>query len=453
MNNLLKNLLLAVVAIATLSIVACTTDPGTDPEPTDVQTIADATGITLGTAEGFDLTISTKNGEAVIVLAGEISRDITIRPMTDYKWLFSGAVFVTDCASLTIEAGTTIYYDVDAAQTSFLSIAQCSKVFANGAAGNRILMTSSNELGTGTGAAGGDWGGFVVNGFADINVGETADGEGGTGVYGGSDDADNSGSIRYVVLKYPGRVVGVDNELNGFSFNGVGSTTTIEYVQSFGGEDDGFEFFGGAAAVKYAVSTGSKDDSFDWTHGFRGKGQYWLVVQTSNRGDRCIEADNLEADFTAAPYSAPTLANLTLICSEGNDGNNSYGMRLRHGTKGKIHNAIVTGATSYGIRADDDATTGANVADGSLIVTNSTVFDIDAAATAWGKDAAGWDGMNGNVSTPVTLTDGVGTITGGADANAVYSDAFFTADTNIGAVSAANNWLSGWAIKADGTDY
>jgi hypothetical protein len=128
-------------------------------------------------------------------------------------------------------------------------------------------------------------------------------------------------------------------------------------------------------------------------------------------------------------------------------------MRLRHGTKGKIHNAIVTGATSYGIRADDDATTGANVADGSLIVTNSTVFDIDAAATAWGKDAAGWDGMNGNVSTPVTLTDGVGTITGGADANAVYSDAFFTADTNIGAVSAANNWLSGWAIKADGTDY
>jgi hypothetical protein len=452
MNNLLKNLLFAVVAVATLSIVACTTDPGTTI-PTDVEKIAAATGITLGTAEDFDLTISTKNGEDVIVLTGEISRNITIKPMADYQWLFSGAVFVTDCAELTIEEGTTIYYDADAAQTSFLSIAQCSKVFANGAVGKRILMTSSNELGTGTGAGGGDWGGFVVNGYADINVGETADGEGGTGTYGGSNDADNSGSIRYVVLKYPGRVVGVDNELNGFSFNGVGSATVIEYVQSFGGEDDGFEFFGGTAQVKYAVSTGSKDDSFDWTHGFRGKGQYWLVVQTANRGDRCIEADNLEADFTAAPYSSPTLANLTLICSEGNDGNNSYGMRLRHGTKGKIHNAVVTGATAYGIRGDDDATTGANVTDGSLVVTNSTVFGLNPAATAWGKAGAIWANTNGNLSTAVTLTDGVGTITGGADANAVYSDAFFTADTNIGAVNASNNWLSGWAIKADGSDY
>ncbi|MFT6936626.1 MAG: hypothetical protein ACJA1N_000925, partial [Saprospiraceae bacterium] len=82
-----------------------------------------------------------------------------------------------------------------------------------------------------------------------------------------------------------------------------------------------------------------------------------------------------------------------------------------------------------------------------------TVFGIDANATAWGKDAAGWDGQTGNVSTIVSLTDGIGTITGGADANAVYADAFFTADTNIGAVDAVNNWLSGWAIKTDGTDY
>ncbi|MFT6147840.1 MAG: hypothetical protein ACJAUH_000519 [Saprospiraceae bacterium] len=454
MNHLLKNFLFALVAVATLSIVACTDDTELPVEISDDEKIAEVTGIIPSDTDAFELTVGTKNGQDVIVLSGEINRDIIIEPLTAYEWLFSGAVFVAQCAELTIEEGTTIYFDVESAQTSFLSVAQCAKVNANGAANNRILMTSSNDgLGSGTGAASGDWGGFVVNGYGNINVGETADGEGGTGTYGGSDDTDNSGSIRYVVLKYPGKIVGVDNELNGFSFNGVGSGTTIEYIQTYQGADDGIEFFGGAANVKYAVVIGAKDDSFDWTHGWRGKGQYWLAIQTANRGDRCIEADNLEADFAAAPYSAPTLANLTLIASEGNDGDNSYGMRLRHGTKGKIHNAAVTGATAYGIRADDDATTGANVADGSLVVTNSTVFGIDANATAWGKDAAGWDGQTGNVSTIVSLTDGIGTITGGADANAVYADAFFTADTNIGAVDAANNWLSGWAIKTDGTDY
>jgi hypothetical protein len=451
MNNLLKNLLFAVVAVATLSIVACTTDPGVEPI-TDVEQVAFVTGITLTDTDLFEISLAVKNGDSVAVLSGEINRNITIMPLANHAWLFSGAVFVTDCAELTIAEGTTIYYDAEAAQTSFLSIAQCSKVFANGAAGKRILMTSSNELGTGTGAAGGDWGGFVVNGYGDINVGETADGEGGTGTYGGNNDTDNSGSIRYVVLKYPGRIVGVDNELNGFSFNGLGSATVIEYVQSFNGEDDGFEFFGGAAQVKYAVSTGSKDDSFDWTHGWRGKGQYWLVMQMAGRGDRGFEADNLEADFTATPYSNPIIANATIICTEGGT-SATTGMRLRHGTKGSIHNAIVTGAYAYGVRGDDDVTTGANVADGSLVVTNSTIFGLDAGATAWGKAGVIWAATNGNVSTPVTLTDGVGTTTGGADANAVYSDAFFTADTNIGAVSASNNWLSGWAIKVDGSDY
>ena len=454
MNNLLKNFLFALVAVATLSIVACTDDSGTNPEPADAEKIAAVTGITIADTDGFALTISTKNGQDVIVINGEINRDITIKPLTDYEWLFSGAVFVTECAELTIEKGTTLYFDTDAAQTSFLSITQCSKINADGEdATGRILLTSSNDgLGTGTGATSGDWGGLVVNGYADINVGETADGEGGTGVYGGSDDMDNAGTIRYMVLKFPGKIVGVDNELNGFSFNGVGSTTTIEYIQTYQGADDGIEFFGGTANVKYAVVIGAKDDSFDWTHGWRGKGQYWLAIQTSNRGDRCIEADNLEADFTAAPYSSPIISNLTLVASEGNDGNNSYGIRLRHGTKGNIHNAVVTGATAYGIRADDDTTTGANVADGSLEVTHSTVFDIDANATAWGKDAAGWDGSNGNNSTIVSLTDGIGTIAGGLDANSTHGS-FFTADTNIGAVDAANNWLSGWAIKADGTDY
>ena len=451
MNNLLKNLLFASVVISMVTIIACNPD---EPkvEPTNTKEIAFATGITPTDSDDFEITLSVKNGDSVAVLSGEINRSLMIKPLTNHEWLFSGAVFVTDCSELIIDAGTTIYYDADATQTSFLSITQCSKIYANGTLGNRILMTSSKELGTGAGAASGDWGGLILNGYGNINIGVSVEGEGGTGTYGGTNDADNSGSIRYVVLKYPGRIVGVSNELNGFSFNAIGSATVIEYVQSFDGGDDGFEFFGGTAQVKYAVSTGSRDDSFDWTHGWRGKGQYWLAIQTNGRGDRTIEGDNFEDDFVLEPYSAPILTNLTLINSDGNVGATT-GMRLRHGTKGRIHNAAITGSMAYGIRGDDDATTGANVADGSLIVTNSTVFGIDAAATAWGKAGAIWETANGNVSAVVTLTDGIGTITGGADANAVYGDTFFTADTNIGAVDASNNWLSGWAIKTDGSDY
>ncbi len=450
MNNLLKNLLFAIVAIATLTIVSCTEDPG-PTVVTEYEELSSLTGFSYDEADTYALETSTVNGEAVIKLSGTISEDVEIKAVPDYSWVLCGAVFV-EGAELTIAEGMTVYFDADAAQTSFLSILQGATINATGTSAAPITLTTSNELGTGTPASG-EWGGLVVNGTADINVGETAEGEGGTGTYGGSDDADNSGTIKYIVLKYPGRIVGVDNELNGFSFNSVGSATTIEYIQSYFGEDDGFEFFGGTANVKYAISTGSKDDSFDWTHGWRGKGQYWVVRQAASRGDRAIEADNLEADFTATPVSSPTLANLTLVCTDGNSGGTT-GMRLRHGTKGAIHNAIVTGAYSYGIRADDDATTGNNVLDGSLVVTNSTVFDLDAGATAWGKAGSGWAITNDNVSTAVTLTDGViGTTSGGADANAVYSDAFFTADTEIGAVSSSSNWLSGWALKVDGSTY
>ncbi len=451
MNNLLKNLLFAFVAFTTLTIVGCGDEPVIE-EPTDIEELATLTGIDYDGTEDYKIVKTTKNGECVVKLSGLITESITIKPLDGCNWLFSGSVFVEANATLTIEKGTTIYFDAESSQPSFLSITRGSKIMANGENGSRILLTSSNELGTGTGADGGDWGGFVINGNAGINVGTVADGEGGTGLYGGTNDADNSGSIKYLVLKHAGRIVGVDNELNGFSFNGVGSGTVIEHVQSFNGEDDGFEFFGGAASVKYAVSIGSKDDSFDWTHGWRGKGQYWLVMQTANRGDRGFEADNLEADFAAEPYSNPIISNATIICTDGNAGATD-GMRLRHGTKGRIHNCIVTGAAGYGVRGDNDVTTGANITDGSCVVTNTTVFGLGSAATAWGKAGAAWATTNGNLSTVVTLTNGIGTITGGADASAVYSDSFFTSDTNIGGVNDANNWLSGWAIKTDGSDY
>ena len=423
-------------------------------------TLEEITGITAQSEDEFIVEFGEKNGADVVILKGNINRDITIQDISDegFEWLFRGSIFVID-ATITIEQGVTIYYDAESASTSFLAIQRDASISAVGAADAVILMTSSKDgLGSGTGADGGDWGGIVLNGNASINVGNAAEGEGGTGPYGGDDDADDSGTLKYVILKHAGRLIGVDNELNGFSFNGCGSGTEASYLQSYNGEDDGFEWFGGTASLMYAISTGSKDDSFDWTHGWRGNAQFLVVEQFDNRGDRGFEADNLEADFTATPYSNPTISNVTLVGTAGN-GEGTIGMRLRHGTKGQIHNALVTGFKGYGIRADDDVTTGANVADGSLKVTNSISWKTntdDATSGEWGKAASAWATTNGNSSdgSGVSLSGGVGVVTTGAvDPTTVYGSEFFKSVSYIGAVPADDNWLSGWALKKDGTVY
>jgi len=425
------------------------------------ETLEDITGIVPDPDDEFTVEFGLKNTASVVVLKGNINRDITIKKLDDYEWLFRGSIFVID-AEVTIEPGVTIYYDAESASASFLAIQRNASIIADGVdAAGLITMTSSNDgLGNGTDPDGGDWGGLVMNGNAVINVGTEAEGEGGTGPYGGNDDTDGSGTLNFVLLKYAGRIIGVDNELNGFSFNGCGSATVLSNLQSYFGEDDGFEWFGGTASIKRAVSTGSKDDSFDWTHGWRGNAQFLVVEQLSDRGDRGFEGDNLEADFEADPYSSPIISNVTMVGTAGN-GEGTIGMRLRHGTKGAIHNALVTGFKSYGIRGDDDAVTQANVDDGSLVVTNSiswktnqddaTDGEFGKAGAIWGTDSHYANSIDGS---NVVLEGGVGVVTQGAlDPSGVYGTLFFESVEFIGAVPAEANWLTGWALKTDGTTY
>jgi len=302
------------------------------------------------------------NGEDYKKLEGIINENLSLD--LNEKWLLSGGVFVDENARLSINEGGTVYADTEV--TTFLSIKQGGEMFIQGESTNPIIFTPLTDNPTY-----GDWGGIIVNGYATINTGFNAEGEGGTGIYGGDNDNDDSGILRYVRVEYAGKVLGTDNELNGFSFNGVGNGTIIEYIQAYKGSDDGIEFFGGTVNVRYAVSTHNQDDSFDWTHGWRGKGQYWLVQQGPDGGDRGIEADNNGDDNLLEPYSNPTLSNLTLIGVDDGDGLNT-GMRLREGTKGKIFNTYVTGFPKYGIRVSDEVTL-QNVENGELFVANSLV--------------------------------------------------------------------------------
>lgn len=421
MNFFTKTIgILGLATVATLS--SCKDDEPTTPSNTKTYVIT-------------DVTIDNVDYKKVI---GNFNENYTFS--ADQNWLLSAGVFVESGKTLTIEKGTIVYAANDGT-TPFLSIKQGAKIMAEGTASEPIVFTPIKAN-----PAPGDWGGIIVNGYGRINVaGGTAEGEGGTGTYGGSDDADNSGVLKYVRVEYAGRILGTDNELNGFSFNGCGSGTQLSYLQAYRGADDGFEFFGGAVDISYAVSTGNHDDSFDWTQGWRGNGQFMVVNQNTDKGDRGFECDNNGDDNAAEPFSNPTLSNITVLIVDDGDASNT-GFRLRAGTKGKIYNAIVKNAMKAGVRVSDEAPstqTTDNMNDGSLLVT-STISDVDAAATAW-KDCDPFKNDTKNSVSDASFLNGyVGVYTGTESTDPTSLGSFFTGANYIGAVPASDDWTAGW---------
>lgn len=389
-------------------------------------------------------TIVTVGGVDYNQLNSNITADRTMT--ADANWMLSGGVFVNSGATLTIEAGTTVYASNDGT-TPFLSIAQGGNINACGTATEPIVFTPVADAPTP-----GSWGGIILNGYAPINTGLTAEGEGGTGTYGGTDAADNSGTMCYVRVEYAGKILGTDNELNGFSFNGCGSGTTLHHLQAYKGSDDGFEFFGGTVSLKYAVSSGNQDDSFDWTHGWSGNGQFWVVNQDAGGGDRGIEADNNGDNNEASPYSNPSISNVTLIGAEDGDGANQ-GLKLREGTKGNFMNFVVTGFPKRGCQVEHDVTI-ANMDAGSITFMNSIIDNVSPFKFTMSDetDAVGVANFADAENNNATATDGslvgflsgyVGTTATGA-ANPTSLGTWFDAATYVGAVQSGSDWTAGW---------
>jgi flagellar hook capping protein FlgD len=297
--------------------------------------------------------------------------------LTDQFWgadsnhLVRGQFRVQGGASLTIAAGTVIFEE--RATLGTIRIDRGSRIFALGKPDSVIIITSDDAPGSQTVGAGG---GLVINGRARVNnantcAGDSAAAEGGAvGFYGGDDDHDNSGALRYVRIEYAGKEITPNNELNSFTNNAVGDGTIFDFLQAHRGADDGFETFGGTAQVKHLVVSDGRDDGFDWQQGYRGKAQF-VVVRTSpefapsgtQNGDKGIEADNNDvAPFTqlvCAGRSNPTVANFTLVGDKRAGASfpgSPAGVNLRRATAGTCLNFIVTNYKSSAVRIDDDVT-------------------------------------------------------------------------------------------------
>lgn len=371
-----------------------------------------------------------------------ITQNLTLTANNQY--LLAGPVFIgNDSATtvLTIEPGVTIY----GGDGSFLLIQRGSRIEANGTAAAPIVMTSAKAVGQ-RGAS--DWGGLILNGRAPINFGDasgTAQGEAGTGTYGGNMASDNSGTLRYVRVEFAGNKVDAENELNGIAFQGVGSGTTVEYIQTHLTSDDGVEFFGGTVSVKYLVVTGADDDSIDWVGGWSGNVQFAVVEQKAGSGleaERGIEADNFEGNHAATPVSAPVLSNLTLI---GRTGNNAQGVEFRRGTRAQLHNSIITGWGGPCLRVSNDQTI-ANVTAGTLAV-NNLVLNCGAALAGAAVDLA----AAGNVVTADPMLTGwaPGASSPARNIGAGPTGSFFTAVTYAGALDGTTDWTAGWTTSAE----
>jgi hypothetical protein len=243
----------------------------------------------------------------VRVIRGRFTSDVTLT--NDTYWVLRGAVFIGEPARLIIPAGTRLIGET--ATRGTLVIERGAQIFANGTAAAPVVMTSDQPVGR---RFRGDWGGLVINGRAPLNLpGGTAIGEGSTGVYGGTNPADNSGVLRYVRVEFAGIEFSPDNELNGIAFQAVGSGTIVEHIQVHYNKDDGIEMFGGTVNIKWVVLTNIGDDNIDWTWGWTGKLQFAVVQQRGDDTDQGIEADNHSTQQNLLPRSAPTLYNVTLV--------------------------------------------------------------------------------------------------------------------------------------------
>jgi hypothetical protein len=298
--------------------------------------------------------------------------DVTI-PFITGAHIFQGSLFVGENVSsgaapaegegptLTIAAGNTLVFQ-DAAD--YVLINRGSQIIASGLPGSPITFTSfTDEISDSAGANDvQQWGGIVINGSGITNncsdAQRAADdchvlSEGQPSHYGGDNNSESSGILQYVIVKHTGFEVAPDNELNGITFNAVGSGTVVENIQVYSTYDDGIEFFGGAVNVTNFVALYVRDDSIDYSDGYVGTVENALVIQWRNDGNRCVEGDNVgevRADagvpLDTAPLTEPTVRNMTCIVSNqdlatGGTHDDSEGPTLRRGSKIILENSIV----------------------------------------------------------------------------------------------------------------
>lgn len=298
------------------------------------------------------------NYKGTVTLPNVISADRTLT--CDTLWILDGKTYVTNGATLFIDQGARIegVKKLTASAASALIITRGSNIEAEGVNECPIVFTSHE-----VNPQPGDWGGIVILGAAPLNradttiegIGEPSLPAGVDISYGGGGAcvgscSDNSGTLRFVRIEYAGAVITEGNELNGLTLGGVGNGTTLSFIQTAYGADDGFEFFGGCVNGDHLVSFGNNDDDFDFDFGYVGTIQFAVSSKvpdlTYSPNPNGIESDNNPATvaFPTCKRTNAVLTNLTVIGSDNNCTNAKAlldGARFRTNSSYTFRNSIV----------------------------------------------------------------------------------------------------------------
>lgn len=323
---------------------------------------------TMGLMFSCDDDDPNTGGEGVNTdLSGVIDEDMTLT--ADEIWTITGRVIVQDGVTLTIEPGTIIKGATgEGTNASVLMIARGGMIDAQGTAENPIIMTSVLDdievgqlEGTTLGSPDdkGKWGGLVVLGKAPISVdGATEaqiEGVPATetlGLYGGSNASDNSGTIKYVSIRYGGAVIDAaeGKEINGLTLGGVGSGTTIDHVEVFANVDDGVEFFGGSVDVSDVLVAYQGDDAIDVDQAYSGTVDNFMLLQNED-SDEGLEIDGPEGSENADGafiIKNGTVSYLGAAASETVEESSAADFKSK--AQGSVSNVLFTGYTTSTIK-------------------------------------------------------------------------------------------------------
>lgn len=308
----MKNLVLSALSIAILTFTSCSRDENSN----------DTNSVTINAA---DFRGELLSGQSATLDANQV-------------YNLTGSFIVRGGATLTIPAGTRI--EATGGTASYIAIAQDGLLYVNGTSTNPVVMTSGNAV-----KATGDWGGLVICGRANTNkggsTGQTATSEVGDLTYGGTENNDSSGVIRYLRVEYTGAAFNATKEFNGVSLFGVGSGTVFEYIQAYKSGDDGIEFFGGSVNGKYLVALHSEDDAVDFADGYTGTLENVFIKDVAKAG---VEGSNNGDNGAATPTTNAILKNFTIL--KGSLAGSEHGMFMKEGSgKWNCQNIYIDGFT------------------------------------------------------------------------------------------------------------
>ena len=470
-----------------ISIVNNTTTAPVTPPVTGPTLVTPATGCptiedSAGLADRGTITGPTGTYR-VCELPARFTRSVTLTKIPGLLYSLGGRVDVgldrgaapTSDAPvvLTINPGVVIFASTG---VSWLAVNRGNRINAVGTATSPIVFTSrDNVLGLATDDSQGQWGGVVLLGRApitDCTVAPAAtpgtvacerqtEGAVDPAYFGGATPTDNSGTMKYVQIRYSGYVLSGDSELQSLTLGGVGSGTSISYIHTHNSSDDAMEAFGGRVNMKYMVFTGADDDNLDLDTGYQGNIQYVIAVQkTSGAPDSMIELDSANALENQTPRTNMKLSNFTFVHKQLAN-NNQAAILLRGGADATIMNGVMTtpsgclrmnGSNIIGAANSIPEKLGPPVFRSVAMSCGATAFIGTGGLTAQQVT----DTFNAGSNNTSTFTATLGSVfINGANETArpVFDaktvDAFFDTTTYVGAVKdASDTWYAGWTCNS-----